>query len=148
MSLKAKKLGSLADIFQAETLDGTIAKIKLAAIIPSKVQPRWDATHSVQALSESISRDGLLSPIVVCKEGDQYRIIAGERRFHAVSKLNYEEVDCRIISRSEKDYWRIAVIENIQRENLLPWEEAVALAQLKKNDQLNDAEVGGAHWEK
>ena len=142
MSSKANILGSLADVYQSENLDGTITKIRLESLIPSEVQPRWNRTQSVDELAQSIAKDGLLSPIIVCKEGDLYRIIAGERRYHAIKKLNYLDIECRIISRQEKDYWRIAIIENLQRENLFPWEEANALSQLKKNENLNDTEIG------
>ena len=142
MSSKANILGSLADVYQSENLDGAITKIRLESLIPSEVQPRWNRTQSVDELAQSIAKDGLLSPIIVCKEGDLYRIIAGERRYHAIKKLNYLDIECRIISRQEKDYWRIAIIENLQRENLFPWEEANALSQLKKNENLNDTEIG------
>lgn len=141
MSSKHKKLGGLADIFQSESLDGAITKLPIARIRPSEDQPRRDRTHAVDELSESIRRDGLLSPIVVTKEGDTYRVIAGERRFHAVSRLGWKDVECRIISREQRDYFRIALIENLQRENLNAEEEADALIKLKKQEDLSDQEL-------
>ena len=89
MSLKSKRLGSLADIFQSEVLEGTIRKIKLSKILPSERQPRGDRKKSVEELANSIMTDGLLQPIVVTKaeQEETYKIIAGERRFHAVSQL-------------------------------------------------------------
>ena len=66
MSLKSKRLGSLADIFQSEVLEGTIRKIKLSKILPSERQPRGDR-KSVEELANSIMTDGLLQPIVVTK---------------------------------------------------------------------------------
>lgn len=141
MSSKHKKLGGLADIFQSESLDGAITRLPVAKIRPSEEQPRRDRTHAVEELSESIRRDGLLSPIVVTKEGDNYRIIAGERRFHAVSRLEWKDVECRIISREQRDYFRIALIENLQRENLNAEEEAEALIKLKKQEDLSDQEL-------
>lgn len=140
MSSKTKRLGTLADIYQKERLDGTITRIKLGKIAPSSEQPRRDRTMGVDELAESIKRDGLLSPIVVTRSGaDTYRIIAGERRYHALKKLGWQEAECRIISREERDYWRISIIENLQRENLSPEEEAAALARLKKQEDLSDA---------
>jgi len=141
VSSKHKKLGGLADIFQSESLDGAITKLPIARIRPSEDQPRRDRTHAVDELSESIRRDGLLSPIVVTKEGDTYRVIAGERRFHAVSRLGWKDVECRIISREQRDYFRIALIENLQRENLNAEEEADALIKLKKQEDLSDQEL-------
>jgi ParB family chromosome partitioning protein len=135
---KTKRLGSLADIYQSHNLDGTITSIKLSRIHPSVDQPRQNRTLAVDELAESIKRDGLLSPLVVTKEGDNYRIIAGERRFHALKKLGSAEAECRIISREERDYWRIAIIENLQRENLSADEEARALLRLKKQEDLSD----------
>ena len=139
MSSKLKKLGSLADIYQSENLDGTITRIKLDRIHPSEEQPRKDARFGVDELAASIKKDGLLSPIVVTREGENYRIIAGERRFHAVSKLGWVDAECRIISREERDYWRIAIVENLQREDLPAEDEAAALLKLKKQENLSDA---------
>lgn len=141
MSSKHKKLGGLADIFQSESLDGAITRLPLSRIRPSEEQPRRDRTHAIEELSESIRRDGLLSPIVVTKEGETYRIIAGERRFHAVTRLGWKDVECRIISREQRDYFRIALIENLQRENLNAEEEAEALIKLKKQEDLSDQEL-------
>lgn len=138
MASKTKRLGSLADIYQAQNLDGTITSIKLDRIHPSTDQPRQNRTMGVDELAESIRRDGLLSPLVVTKDGDQYRIIAGERRYHALRKLGHAQAECRIISREERDYWRIAIVENLQRENLSADEEASALLRLKKQDNLSD----------
>lgn len=138
MASKTKRLGSLADIYQSENLDGTITTIKLDRIHPSAEQPRQNRTSGVDELAESIRRDGLLSPLVVTKDGEAYRIIAGERRYHALQKLGKKQVECRIISREERDYWRIAIVENLQRENLSAEEEASALLRLKKQDNLSD----------
>ncbi len=138
MSSKLKKLGSLADIYQSENLDGTITRIRLDRIHPSDEQPRKDARFGVDELAASIGKDGLLSPIVVTREGESYRIIAGERRFHALNKLGWQEAECRIISREERDYWRIAIVENLQREDLPAEDEAAALLRLKKQENLSD----------
>lgn len=141
MSSKHKKLGGLADIFQSESLDGAITRLPISKIRPSEDQPRKDRTNAVDELAESIRQDGLLSPIVVTKDGETYRVIAGERRFHAVSRLGWKDVECKIISRQDRDYFRIALIENLQRENLNAEEEADALIKLKKQEGLSDVEV-------
>ncbi len=141
MSSKLKKLGTLADIYQAQNLDGAITRIPIEKLHPSEEQPRRDRTHAVAELAESIKKDGLLSPIVVTKDGEGYRIIAGERRFHAVTRLGWPDVECRIISREERDYFRIAIVENLQRENLSAEEEASALLRLKLQENYSDADL-------
>lgn len=141
MSSKRKKLGTLADIFQAENLDGAISRIRLDRIRPSEDQPRKDRTVAIDELATSIARDGLLSPLVVTKEDGGFRIIAGERRYHALKRLGHADAECRIISREEHDYWRISIIENLQRENLSSEEEAIALWKLKKQENYSDAEL-------
>ena len=141
MSSKTKKLGALADIYQSKHLDGSISNIKLSRIKPSEIQPRQDRKNALNDLAESLKTDGLLSPIIVVKEKESYRIIAGERRFHAASSLGWESIECKIISRKDSELWRIAIIENLQRENLTPEEEASALSKLKDYDNLSDAQI-------
>ena len=141
MSSKTKKLGSLADIYQSEHLDGTITRIRLDRIHPSKEQPRQDREAGVDDLAASIKQDGLLSPLVVTRDKEGYRIIAGERRFHALTKLGLQEAECRIISREERDYWRISIVENLQREDLSASEEAIALLRLKQQEDYSDADL-------
>ncbi|HMV44652.1 MAG TPA: ParB/RepB/Spo0J family partition protein, partial [Leptospiraceae bacterium] len=144
MSLKSKRLGSLADIFQAEVLEGTIRKIKLSKIQPSEKQPRGERKKSVEELANSIMADGLLQPIVVTKSDseEQYKIIAGERRFHAVSLLGWTEVECKILNKPEKEVYKLAVIENLQRENLSAYDEAEAMKVLKSEYGYTDNEIG------
>ncbi len=144
MSLKSKRLGSLADIFQSEVLEGTIRKIKISKILPSERQPRGDRKKSVEELANSIMIDGLLQPIVVTKSGqdESYKIIAGERRFHAVSQLGWLEVECKILNKPEKEIYKLAVIENLQRENLSAYDEADAMKILKVEYGYTDNEIG------
>ena len=143
MSSKSKRLGTLADIFQSETLEGTIRKIKLSKIIPSNRQPRSERLKAVEELAESIQAEGLLQPLVVNKinNEDSYKIIAGERRFHAVSKLGWTEVECKILNKSDKDIYRLAVIENLQRENLSAFDEAESLSILKTEYSYSDLDI-------
>ena len=142
MSSKTKRIGTLAQIYQAKNLDGSITSIRLNRIQPSEVQPRQDRKNGIENLAESLKTDGLISPIVVVKNGESYRIIAGERRFHAASLLGWENIECKIVSRKESELWRISIIENLQRENLSPEEEASALQQLKQKENLSDAQLG------
>ncbi|AOP36193.1 chromosome partitioning protein ParB [Leptospira tipperaryensis] len=144
MSSKSKRLGSLADVFQAEKLEGTIRKIRLDKILPSDNQPRQDRKKGVEDLARSLDKDGLLQPIIVTKqnpEDEHYRIVAGERRFHAAKQLNWVEVECKILDRDEKETFRLAIIENLQRENLSPYEEVEAMSHLKISFKYTDQEL-------
>ncbi len=143
MSLKSKRLGSLVDIFQAETLEGSIKKIKLAKISPSDNQPRKDRMKGVEELASSLRTEGLLQPIIVTKSEnvDQYKIIAGERRYHAARLLGWQEIECKILNKDEKETFKIATIENLQRENLSPYEEIEAFSFLKQQYGYSDGEL-------
>ena len=142
MSSKSKKLGSLADIFQTEVLEGSIRKIKLSKIAPSRIQPRSERQKGVEELAESLRTDGLLQPILVTKDSDDtYKIIAGERRYHASKLLGWEEIECKILNKDEKETYKLAVIENLQRENLSPYEEIEAMTILKEKYSYTDQEL-------
>jgi len=144
VSLKSKRLGSLADIYQSENLDGTIRTIRLDKIEPAENQPRQERKKGIDELASSLRTDGLLQPIVVSKGRgeDHYRIIAGERRFHAAKSIGWTEIECKILDRPEKEIYKLAVIENLQRENLSPYEEVDALLFLKNAHSYTDAELG------
>ncbi len=144
MSSKSKKLGNLADIFQTEVLDGTIRKISIEQIEPAIKQPRVDRTKGVEELSNSLQNEGLLQPIIVTKKenSQKYTIIAGERRYHAAKLLNWKEIECKILDKNEKETYKIAVIENLQRENLSPYEEIESMSFLKNYYQYTDTELG------
>jgi len=144
VSLKSKRLGTLADIYQSENLDGTIRTIKLEKIEPAENQPRQERKKGIDELASSLRTDGLLQPIVVSKGRgeDHYRIIAGERRYHAAKSLGWLEIECKILDRPEKEIYKLAVIENLQRENLSPYEEVDALLFLKNAHGYTDAVLG------
>lgn len=141
MSSKTKDIGLLADVFRRETLDGTITRIRLDEIRPSEYQPRQDRLREIDDLAQSIQRDGLLHPLVVTRAGDHYRIISGERRFHALKKIGARDAECRILSREARDLDRIAIIENLQRVDLTAQEESSALLKLKRQEGLSDADL-------
>ncbi|MEM7179523.1 MAG: ParB/RepB/Spo0J family partition protein [Spirochaetota bacterium] len=144
MSSKVKKLGNLADIFQTEKLDGSIRKIKLSHIKPAEFQPRKMRQKGVEDLAASLQAEGLLQPIVVSKAetSNSYTIIAGERRYHAATSLGWKEIECKILDKNEKESYRIAVIENLQREQLSPYEEVEAMFLLKSRYGYTDLQLG------
>lgn len=140
MASKSKKLGLAADIFEQD-IEGIIRKIPIDDIQPNSEQPRTRFDDSLQQLAESIKTEGLLQPIVVTKEGSKYRIIAGERRYRAVKIAGLAEIECRILRKNPKDTFRLAVIENLQRENLNAIDEAAAFRKLKQEYGYHDGEL-------
>lgn len=111
-----------------------VVQIPITKIVPNKYQPRtvFD-DDKIEELSRTIHTHGVIQPIVVRpKEGAQgmYEIIAGERRYRAMKKLEWEEVPAIVRSLSDKETASIALIENLQREELTAIEEALAYQQL------------------
>ena len=98
---------------------------------PNREQPRktFDEDKLLE-LSESIKKHGVIEPIVVVKRDDYYQIIAGERRWRASKMAGIKEVPVRIMDLTEEEIVQISLIENIQREDLNPIEEALAYKQL------------------
>lgn len=140
MASKSKKLSFAADIFEQD-IEGIIRKIPLGDIEASPDQPRTTFDDTIQNLADSIKTEGLLQPIVVTKEGTKYRIVAGERRFRAATLLGLGEIECRILRKNAKDTYRLAVIENLQRENLDAIDEAKAFRKLKSEYGYNDSDL-------
>ena len=111
-----------------------VVQIPINKIVPNKYQPRtvFD-DDKIEELSRTIHTHGVIQPIVIRpKEGEvgMYEIIAGERRYRAMKKLEWEEVPAIVRSLSDKETASIALIENLQREELTAIEEALAYQQL------------------
>ena len=117
-------------------------KLKISQIEPNKNQPRkaFDEDALIE-LSESIKQYGVLQPLLVKKMDKNYQIIAGERRFRAARLAGVKEVPVIIKDYSSQEVMEIALIENIQREDLNPIEEALAYQQLIKDYRLKQDEV-------
>lgn len=140
MASKSKKLSFAADIFEQD-IEGIIRKIPIGEIQPSAEQPRTQFDESIHSLADSIKAEGLLQPIVVTKEGAKYKIIAGERRYRAAQMAGLDSIECRILRKNPKDTYRLAVIENLQRENLNAIDEAKAFRKLKQEYGYNDGDL-------
>ncbi|WAA09539.1 nucleoid occlusion protein [Fervidibacillus albus] len=109
-----------------------ITQIPISRIRPNRYQPRtiFDE-EKIHELAKTIHTHGIIQPIVVRKvEGDFYEIIAGERRFRAVKTLDWETVPAIIRDMNDKETASMALIENLQREELSPIEEAIAYQKL------------------
>ena len=123
-----------------------LAKIPVEYLVPGKYQPRKDmAPEALEELARSIEAQGIIQPIVVRRVGDdKYEIIAGERRWRASQKAGLDVVPCMIKDVPDEAAVAIALIENIQREELNAMEEAVALKRLMTEFELTHQEVADA----
>ena len=108
-----------------------VINIDINLLTPNRYQPRkFFNDSSIQELATSIKEYGILNPILVRKDNDKYEIIAGERRYRAAKLLELKTVPVIIKNISDEQTAKIALIENIQRENLSPIEEAKAYQQI------------------
>ena len=129
----AKNLGSGLDfLFSDNTSEVQVKKtLRTSEIEPNRDQPRKVfSDEAIQALADSIREHGMLQPILVRPIGGGYQIVAGERRWRAARMLGLDEVPVNIRELSDLETMQIAIIENLQRENLNPVEEAAGYNEL------------------
>lgn len=116
--------------------------LKINEVEPNKKQPRkFFNEEALKELSDSIKQHGIVQPLVVAKQKDYYEIIAGERRWRAAKMAGLKEVPVVVKDYSPQEVMEIALIENIQREDLNPVEEAKAYQNLIKEYNLKQEEV-------
>ncbi len=119
-----------------------VHQLPINKIDVNKSQPRKTFNQdTIIALAESIKANGMLQPITVQKTGDRYEIIAGERRYRAVRYLKLETIPAIIKELSPRQVCELALIENLQREDLNPIETAAAIDSLMKDFSLTQQEV-------
>ena len=124
-----------------EGKDGTLM-VKLSKVEPNREQPRKNFDEdSLQELAESLKQFGMLQPILVQNRGDYYEIIAGERRWRAAKIAGLKEVPVSVRELTDQEIVEISLIENIQREDLNPIEEAQAYKRLLTEFHLKQDEV-------
>lgn len=117
-------------------------KIKISEVEPNREQPRKKFDEdSLMELAESIKQFGVLQPLLVQKKDDYYEIIAGERRWRAAKLAGIKEIPVIIKEFSNQEVVEISLIENIQRENLNPIEEAQAYKRLMGEFHLKQDEI-------
>ena len=125
--------------------DETVGKeltVKITAIEPNSQQPRKDFNPELlQELADSIKQYGVLQPLLVQKKGSLYELIAGERRWRAAKLAGLKEVPVVIREYTKQQSMEIALIENVQREDLNPIEEAQAYQQLMEEFGLKQEEI-------
>ena len=119
-----------------------IVRIKLDKIIPNKNQPRLDFyDESIRGLAESIKRNGLLQPVTVRKNGDKFELIAGERRYRASLLNGSKDIEAIIMESSDEQSAKLALIENLQREDLNAIEQAMAMKRIMESEDLTQNEL-------
>ena len=135
-SSESKKTEETAELKSGEQM------MKINMVEPNREQPRRNFEEdALLELADSIKQYGVLQPLIVRKRNDYYEIIAGERRWRAAKMAGVKEVPVIIKEYNEQEILEIALIENIQRENLNPIEEAMAFKKLLEEFNLKQDEV-------
>ena len=132
---KTESAGSGATAASPEKADnagsGEVRMLRLSQVDPNRSQPRRKfEDETLEELAESIRQFGVLQPILVQKKGSRYEIIAGERRWRASRKAGLREIPAIVREYSDQETLELSLIENIQREDLNPIEEAAAYRRL------------------
>lgn len=137
-----KGLGALIpedDILEEKN---TITNIEMNLIKANEDQPRKNFDEEkIEQLAESIKEHGVVQPIVLKKDNDTYIIVAGERRWRAAKSIGLKEIPAIVMDLTDKQVLEISLIENIQREDLNPIEEALAYKKLIEEFNLTQEEL-------
>ncbi len=140
-SALGKGLGALID---DNSINTGVNEVDIMRVEPSGDQPRKNFDQEkLQDLADSIKQHGMIQPIIVRQEGNSYRIIAGERRWRAARIAELKKVPIIIRDVTDRELHELALIENIQREDLNPIEEAEAYRQLVIDYKLTQEELAG-----
>lgn len=140
--------GSDISVEKNENATGTLM-VDINFVEPNKNQPRKDfRKEDLEELTNSVKQYGIIQPIIVKKKDNQlYEIIAGERRWRAAKSAGLEEVPIVVRELSEREAMEISIIENVQRSDLNPIEEALGYQVLMKEYGLKQEEVA-KRWQK
>lgn len=126
----------------AKTAENAEQMVKISLVVPNKDQPRKNFDKdALDELTQSILQYGIVTPLIVKKSGHMYEIIAGERRWRAAQAAGLKEIPVVIRDYDDRLAAEVAIIENLQREDLNPIEEAQAYEQLMKEYGLSQEEV-------
>ncbi len=141
-SLIPQKVSAEEPMETGKSKEGGITVVKLTKIEPNREQPRKNFNEdALQELADSIKEKGVLQPLLVQDRKDHYEIIAGERRWRAAKLAGLKEIPVIIKNYSEQEIVEISLIENIQREELNPIEEAMAYKRLLEEFHMKQDEV-------
>lgn len=149
MTLKKRGLGRGLDVLiQSRNVepehDAEIVNLNVEALSPNVHQPRHHFDQAaLEELAASIKAQGLIQPVLVrpLAEPGRYEIVAGERRWRACRMAGLRQIDCIVRSMDDYESMAIALIENLQREDLNPMEEARALGQIKEHFEITQDEL-------
>lgn len=132
----------LGDNTPSPTSQDTVQKIALTQLQPCPFQPRKHfSNESLEELAASIRAQGILQPLLVRRQGDRYEIIAGERRWRAAQLAQLQEIPVIFHSISDGELIELALIENLQRQDLNPIEEAEGYHQLQNQYHLTQDQI-------
>ena len=128
-----KFIGETAKVAQSlDYAEGDIRGIPLGEIFPNEFQPR-KTFENIDKLAKSIEKDGLIEPVVVRKKDNGYELVVGERRFEAVKRLGWEEIPAVVKDFADIQMVEIALVENLQRDDLNAIEEAEGVLNLLRH---------------
>lgn len=125
-----------------QEVGGEVLELGVREISPNPLQPRTDiGDEQISELADSIKKVGVLQPIIVRPEGASYQIIAGERRWRAAQLAGLDRVPVRVMATNETEALALALIENLQREDLNPIEEARGYRRLINEYNMTQSEL-------
>lgn len=125
-----------------QTINREILEISIEDIVPNRFQPRLTFdTEALNELANSIKEHGIIQPLVVRRLNDKFEIIAGERRYKAATLVGMKKVPCVVMELSDNESAEVAVIENIQRKEMTPLEEAKAFKKILDKGYLTQDEL-------
>ena len=147
---KSSGLGrGLDSIFVDNTVEETessgVRTLRISLVDPKTDQPRKNFDgEALSQLADSIAANGILQPILVRESGDRYTIIAGERRYRAARLAGLSEIPALVLDADDESAAKYALIENLQREDLNPYEEAAAIRKLMDDYSLSQEQVASS----
>lgn len=125
-----------------ESAPDVVLELPVAVIAPNPDQPRTSVDdEQIDELTDSVKKVGVLQPIIVRTHGEGYQIVAGERRWRAARAAGLEKVPVRVVAVGEAECLELALIENLQRQDLNPMEEAHGYRRLMTEYQMTQAEM-------
>lgn len=142
-SALGKGLGALIpEINEVKEKESSVTEIDINEIMPNEKQPRKKFDEeNIKGLAESIKEHGIIQPILVRKEGEYYKIVAGERRWRAARIAGLKKVPVIQKEMTDREMMEISLIENLQREDLNPIEEALAYKKLIEDFNLTQEQI-------
>jgi len=147
MSKKTPRLGKgldalLGDLDEPDESSSDVSRVAVGEIRPNSFQPRREfSTERLEELAESIRVHGVVQPVIIRRMEDDYELVAGERRWRAAKLAGLDSIPAVIGDFTDRDMMEVALVENLQREDLSPIEEATAYRGLQEEFGLTQAQL-------